>query len=503
MGIKSQLAAVRNVDEYKCEPGEQSEIVNRVSQLQPEPFPVEALPDRFKQLAESISAATGVDISFPVLPMFSAVSTAIGNSRVVSTKDGNQQPLMLWTATIGASGTQKSEPYFHAEEPLREMDAEIFQEYQAAVAQHELAKQVHKAELSDWKKNREGSPPREPSKPPKGRLLLSDFSYEAMVESHAGSPRGLLISCEELSSWFGSFERYSGKGPVSGEQSRFLQAYDGRSITSERVSSSRYVPRPFINVSGTIQPGILAKCLTSESRENGLAARLWMSYPEPVAIRWSDRTVSQLAKREYQVMIRELWALRTQNDEGWPEPTVLPFHHEAQRLFANFMNATGADASGMTDDCRAAAVKFIGRCARIAGVLHCCEQVNGDAIDAWSIQPETVEKAIKISQWSLNEMHRIYQLLQEPEEIRHLRQIASWIDLKGGVITARDLCRGRRDMPNTEHAETILMNLVKLGFGAWRPIHKSREFWHHSKVPSTIPASPKVANQHSSTMWAE
>lgn len=476
MSLKSQFSQPGSVDDWPLTTDKQDVTVDHVCDLEPELFPVHALPDRFRQLAKSIAAAVGVDVSFVVLPMFSAVSTAIGNSRYVSTKDGNKQPLMLWTAIVGPSGTQKSEPYHYAEEPLRELDVEIIQQYQSAVAEYEAAKQIQKVEIADWKKSREGPPPPEPAKPPKGRLLLSDFSYEAMVESHAGSPRGLLVTCEELSAWFGSFERYAGSGPVSGEQSRFLQIYDGRSITSERISASRYVPRPFINVSGTIQPGILARCLTGESRENGLAARLWMTYPEPTPIRWRNQTVCQSAKREYRALIRDLWLLRPENDTGWPVPTVLPFHPDAQQIFAEFMNSTGLDAFGMVDDRRAAAVKFIGRCARIAGVLHCCEVVNGVSIDAWTIQPETVQKAIEISRWSLNETYRIYELLNEPEEIRELRQMASWIAGKGGFSTARDLCRNRRDVENTEQGEAILMRLVKAGFGTWRAIHKSREF---------------------------
>ena len=476
MGLKNEFAHRQVVDDWSSDSGDHDTNVDGILQLKPEPFPVNTLPDRFRQLAESISVAVGVDVSFAVLPMFSAISTAIGNSRYVSTKDGNHQPLMLWTAVVGVSGSQKSEPYYHAEEPMRELDGEVIKQWQTALAEHEVAKQMYKVQFADWKKSLDGQPPVEPRAPAKARLLLSDFSYESMVENHAGSPRGILISCEELSAFFGSFERYSGSGSVSSEQGRYLQAYDGRSITSDRVSSWRYVPRPFINISGTIQPGILQRCFTDESRQNGLASRLWLTYPEPVPIRWSDKTVSQAAKRDYRDLIRELWELRPANDTGWPEPSVLPLHPAAQKLFGEFMDSTGLDAFGMFDDCRAAAVKFIVRCARIAGVLHCCQQVNGNVIDHWEIQPETIADAIEISQWSLTETFRIYQLLKEPEETRELRQIANWLRQKGGITTARDLCRNRRDIETTEQAELILMRLQKAGFGSWRSIHKSREF---------------------------
>ena len=196
MGLKNEFAHRQVVDDWSSDSGDHDTNVDGILQLKPEPFPVNTLPDRFRQLAESISVAVGVDVSFAVLPMFSAISTAIGNSRYVSTKDGNHQPLMLWTAVVGVSGSQKSEPYYHAEEPMRELDGEVIKQWQTALAEHEVAKQMYNVQFADWKKSREGQPPVEPRAPAKARLLLSDFSYESMVENHAGSPRGILISCE-------------------------------------------------------------------------------------------------------------------------------------------------------------------------------------------------------------------------------------------------------------------------------------------------------------------
>jgi len=476
MGLKGRLAKEHRDDETPVSTDSLSGNVDNARKVKADPFPTDLLPRTIAELAGSVSESVGVDTSFAVLPMLSVASTAIGNSRYVSTKDGNQQPLMLWTAVVGHSGTQKSEPYSIAESPLREVDAELIQKYQAEIADYETAEAVYRVNFSDWKKIREGEPPRRPPKPVRKRILLTDFSYEAMVESHAGSPRGLMISCEELSAWFGSFERYCNSGVVSGEQSRFLQAYDGRSITTERVSSCRFVPRPFINVSGTIQPGILARCFTSESRENGLASRLWLSYPASTPIRWSDKTVSNEASVRYRELIRALMNLRPASDSDWPEPRILTFSRDSQKLFADFMTATGSDAFAMTEDRRAAAVKFIGRCARISGIIHCCETVGGEGADSLVISPSTVERAIGISQWAIDETHRIYELLQESEETRALRQVADWIQARGGAITARDMARYRRDIVNTEAGELVLMRLVAMGLGNWQPIHKSRKF---------------------------
>lgn len=484
--ISSRLPAT--VDEYPLKHGANGAFVDNIPELKPEPFPVDTLPDRFRQMAESISEAVGVDISFAVLPMFTVCSTAIGNSRYVSTKDSNRQPLMLWTAVIGSSGSQKSEPFSHAEEPLQELNSEVIRDWQSAMASYDEQMTIHKLDFSEWKKSREGEMPQEPIKPPKARLVLTDFSYEALIEAHAGTPRGVHVSCEELSGWFGSFDRYSSKGAASSEQARYLQAYDGKALTADRICGWRYVPRSYINISGTIQPGILAKCFTDESRQNGLASRLWMTYPKSVPIRWNDKVVSHSAKSDYRGLVRDLWAMRPSeiDDDKWPVPSTLPFNRESQQLFGEFLNRTGEDAFSSAEDTRAAMVKFIGRCARIAGVLHCCEQVNGEAMDAFEIQAETVQRAIRISDWALTETARIYRLLTESDEVRLLRSMADWLKIKGGRMTARDVARNRRDVESTEQAELILIQMVNAGLGHWQDIHKSREFILNSPELSTI-----------------
>jgi len=43
-------------------------------------------------------------------------------------------------------------------------------------------------------------------------------------------------------------------------------------------------------------------------------------------------------------------------------------------------------------------------------------------------------------------------------------------------MRVRHLCRFRRDIPNSEEAESKLIELVELGLGDWEELHSSREF---------------------------
>jgi len=63
--------------------------------------------------------------------------------------------------------------------------------------------------------------------------------------------------------------------------------------------------------------------------------------------------------------------------------------------------------------------------------------------------------------------------------------LPSWIRDRGGQITARDLCRLRRDVGTSGEAEQMLMTLVDLQFGSWQGTRTSRKFVLHPVLDKT------------------
>ena len=53
-------------------------------------------------------------------------------------------------------------------------------------------------------------------------------------------------------------------------------------------------------------------------------------------------------------------------------------------------------------------------------------------------------------------------------------------------MTARDLCKLRRDIGSSEDAELKLIGLVELELGTWQGIQGSREFVLHHQTLSAI-----------------
>ncbi len=445
------------------------QTTTKIKPMESEAFPTDCLPGRLSSFVQSVSAAVGCSDAFSALPALAVVSTAIGNSRRVSTKPGNYQPLIVWPVIIGLSGSQKSEPFDMATAPLHDIEVQYDEQYRKDIAKHKAAVEHYKLDLKEWRQAGLGDPPQEPEEPVARRILVNDVTSEGLIKLHSGNPRGILVCNEELSGWFGSFERYCGKGAVSGEQAKFLEFYDGKRVTSDRASvNTRIVQRSFVNVTGTIQPAIIQTALTAESRSNGLAARLWLSYPPAVPIRWREEYVTQRVRNDYAQLVNDLLSLSGETDaSGNEKPALLELSPEARRLFAEFMNTTGEQTFVMFGDARAAFAKFIGRAARIAGIIHCCRHAEGEIRDPWTIDVDSMKAAIRLCEWSKDETLRVYSLLKEDGLTHSLRLLAAWIQQHGGTVTARDLARCKRDIGDSEHAEELLRSLAAAGFGSY------------------------------------
>ncbi len=80
----------------------------RAKSLAFHPFPVDVLPGSLRKFVTRVSKALGCDHSFVVLPLLSALASAIGNTRVILLKHGWTEPAIVWTAIVGDPGTLKS-----------------------------------------------------------------------------------------------------------------------------------------------------------------------------------------------------------------------------------------------------------------------------------------------------------------------------------------------------------------------------------------------------------
>ena len=453
-------------------------------------FPLEEFPPVLARFCREVAAAVGCDESFPAMVCLAVCAAAIGTSRQLCVKYGWFVPPILWTILVGESGTQKSPPFRMAMAPLKDRQQRDADLYQSENCQYQSDMKTYKREHKAWEKKCEGPEPQQPERPTRKRCIVQDATIEALAPILNENTRGVLLARDELSGWLAGFDRYSNKSSASSEVPKWLEIYNLEPITIDRKTGDQrflFVRRPSVSICGGIQPGILSRCLTAEHKDSGLQSRLLMTFPPRQAKQWRDDEMSPATQAAYGDCIRDLFEFQGDESSGESKPATLKLSHEARTLFRDYVNATGVEQAAMHGHLASQWSKLEEIPARLAITLHCVQQVTTGVVDHWEVDGSTMQSAINLGEWFKNETLRIGRTLVEPEALREARHLATWIQSNhGGRITARDLCKHRRDIIDSEVAELKLMELVELGLGNWQGIHKSREFVLHHQTLSAI-----------------
>ena len=348
-------------------------------------------------------------------------------------------------------------------------------------------------ESKAWKTAREGEQPQPPEKPTRRRCIMQDSTIEALAPILKENPRGVLMGRDELSGWLAGFDKYSSKkSGASSDVPKWLEIYNCEPITIDRKTGEDRdrlidVKRPSVSITGGIQPGILARCLPDEFKENGLQSRLLMTYPPRGKKQWRDNELSEATEQAYAKMVQDLFLLQGDTDSaGEARPATLTLTAEARALFKAYVNTTGEEQASLHRHAASQWSKLEETPGRLAIVIHGVKQVTTGVDDFWKIDASTRRSAIALAEWFKTETLRIGRVLSESESLREARHLAAWIQERGGRITANNLCKLRRDIVNSDDAELKLMQLVELEFGTWQGIHKSREFVLHDQTLSAI-----------------
>jgi hypothetical protein len=437
-----------------------------------QPFPVESLPRSVAAFVTASSDAIGCDPSFIALPLLVGFASAIGNSRRVQLKRGWTEPAILWAAIIGESGSTKSPALELSLRALRERQDKLMREHNEAIIQWKREIEIFEVEKKAWSHKARGNrlfagdPPDAPQEPTCERCWTDDATIEALAKLLQDNPRGLLVIRDELAGWL-NFDRYSASGK-GGEAAKWLEVHGGRPLVVDRKTSEMiYVPKAAVSIIGGIQPGILARYVGQEHRDNGLLARLLLTMPPRRPKVWTEADIDPKAEASIAVIFEALHHLTpTLNDGGEPLPVTVMLTAEGKRSWIEFYDEHNAEIANLSGELAAAWAKLEGYAARLALVHHLIRKVSGEGVGE-GIDAASIAAGVKLSRWFANEARRVYAVLNEDDSARHRRQLVELIEGKGGLVTVRDWQR-IRSCRTAGDAESELDELVSAGLGSWQ-----------------------------------
>jgi DNA polymerase I-like protein with 3'-5' exonuclease and polymerase domains len=428
------------------------------------PFPVDALPPPLDRLVTQGATALGCDPAYVALPALAVVASAIGNARAIRLKRGWEEPSILWAVVVGDSGTTKTPAFKLAVRHLYAVQADLLDQFRREKEEWEAA-------MGAWEAADVEDRGERPAEPRLQKAICSDTTIEKLAEILEDSPRGVLVARDELAGWFGSFSRYKGqKGGT--DLPNWLEMFSAGTIMVDRKTGPRptiFVKRAAAGVTGGIQPGVLARALTQEFLDSGLAARLLMAMPPKRPKAWSEVEVDPDTEAAYHALVDTLRALEFDDDpDRGRGPHVLTLSAEAKAAWVAHYDHWAGEQSAVEGELAAAYSKLEAYAARLALVHHVVTHAALEADDRRPVGPKSVAAGIALCAWFAGEARRIYTTLAETEEERECRRLVEFIRSRGGRITVRELMRANcRRYPDAATAEAALGGLVDAGLARW------------------------------------
>lgn len=232
----------------------------------------------------------------------------------------------MFLAIVASPGTNKTHPLAFAIQPLLNRDIQANTEYKKAIKEYDDIMSMNK------KEREENNITDTPIEPKLKKYIVSDITPESLASILEDNPRGIALYADELASWFNNFNRYS-KGS---EEQFWLMAFSASPIQINRknIRGSISIKRPYISVSGTIQPGLLRDLAEGSRSKNGFIDRILFAYPPRLKKKyWSTEELPSHITDSWHSIISELMDLEQNiDDNGSAVPKILKYSPEAWKL---------------------------------------------------------------------------------------------------------------------------------------------------------------------------
>lgn len=392
-------------------------------------FPLRVFPQKIQELILDLEHYENFKIEYSASVMLSAVAAALGNALMIHIKGSWHTNGALYMMLVGRPGLGKTPPIGFLYKPLREKDAECYFEY---------SRQLREYEQMTMQKGDSG--PCLPEMPVLEKRILSDFTAEALINSHWNNLRGISVVSDEIMGVFKSVTRYNANSTLI---ELLLSAYSGQPIDYVRKSEKRsiHIDLPFINLIGSVQPEILDRVFCDEFKANGLLDRFLFVYPQDQSIaEWKlmeDEGRHNGMAVLWQDVIRRVLDIRYGYDSERHSimPGILDFSPEAKSEFYDWNNAIIRKVNGIADDrdVESRDMKVSCNAAKIALLLQVIRYAIGECpID--TVDVTSVRGAILLMEYYEERYHRTEAdaSLSGKEDGRNL------LDLLGDTFTSSE-----------------------------------------------------------------
>lgn len=418
--------------------------------VEPESYPLDALPDTVRAAVLEVQGFTKAPIPLVASSALAALSLAIQAHADAKRAEKLHGPVGLFLLTIADSGERKSTCDGFFMEAIRDYDARqaeaakpILKDYKAAIEAWEAerdgivsaikqagktAKPVHgkgidalRAELAEHQ-HRKAAPPRVP------RLIYADATPEALAYGLAHYwPSGGVVSAEG-GLVFGSHAM--GKDSIMRNLAMLNQLWDGNHLTIDRRTTESFAVKGVrLTMALQVQEPTLREFFARSgalARGTGFLARFLVAWPESTQgyRPFTEAPPSWPHLEGFNRRIAEILDQPTPiNDDGVLSPPMLSLTAEAKAAWVQYHDAIESElvSGGELYDVRDVASKTADNAIRLAALFQIFESARS------TVGLDCFESGSRIAAWHLNESRRFLGELAAPVDLANAARLDRWL----------------------------------------------------------------------------
>lgn len=416
------------------------------AKIDPEAYPLDALPETLRAAVEEVRAFTKAPIPLVASSALAALSLAVQAHADMKRAEKLQGPTGLFLLTVADSGERKSTCDGFFMQAIRDYEAEQAEAAKPLIKDHKASMEAWEAKRGGIKEkirqlSKGGKPAREqeealrdlehdkPEPPRVPRLIYGDATPEALKWNLAkGWPSGGVVS-SEAGLVFGAHGM--GKDSVMRNLATLNQLWDGADIATERRTTESFTVRGArLTIALQVQETTLRSFFDRSgglARGTGFLARFLLAWPESTQGNrpFTDPPESWPALAKFNQRIAGILEQDVPIDEdGALSPPALPLAADTKAAWVMFHDAIEGElrCGGELYDVRDVASKTADNAARIASLFQIFEHGGGGAVGLTAF-----EGASRIAAWHLHEARRFYGELALPEEQADAARLDSWL----------------------------------------------------------------------------
>lgn len=370
--------------------------------LEGEFFPVDVFPSPFFEVITETEKTLNFPIDYTGTALLTAIAAAIGKSAKIRVKKGWYEFPAIYAALIGKPGANKSHPIETAFKPFEEIDRAQIKRFEQEYNEFEEFQALNK-------KDKENIP--KPEKPKLIKTVLHNFTPEILHQRLTDNDRGCSIVSEELATFLDGMNNYS-KGD---QASVYLSFWSNKPTSIDRVSKPvpLWLPQPFLNIIGSIQPRVLPKLFPVNKTDNGFLQRFLFAFPgnvekQPI----NDFEIDGNVLSNYTNWInhyRLSSPIIIDSETELPKAKVYVWSKEAKGFFYEWSKENAIQVNENNDNLKGEIIsKFDIHFARLCLILQVMEDYNSNEISL-----KAAKGAAKLCAYFLNNGLKVLNVLDK------------------------------------------------------------------------------------------